>query len=98
MFGKYNGSVSKARVSACMYFLVNFYSCTAWNNVPKVPDHGDRQSWLSLLFSGWKPKPCFSADHNQFLADHWSVVNKSVVNISVLTNLNWCWFQMTKPM
>ena len=23
MFGKYNGFVSKARVSACMYFLVN---------------------------------------------------------------------------
>jgi hypothetical protein len=39
----------------------------AWNNVPKVPDHGDRQSWFSLLFSGWKP--CFSADHKQFLAD-----------------------------
>ena len=32
MFGKYNGFVSKARVSACMYFLVydciiNFYYC-----------------------------------------------------------------------
>ena len=26
MFGKYNGFVSKARVSACMYFLVNHYS------------------------------------------------------------------------
>ena len=25
MFGKYNGFVSKARVSACMYFLVNIY-------------------------------------------------------------------------
>ena len=25
MFGKYNGFVSKARVSACMYFLVNNY-------------------------------------------------------------------------
>jgi hypothetical protein len=23
MFGKYNGFASKARVSACMYFLVN---------------------------------------------------------------------------
>jgi hypothetical protein len=23
-------------------------------------------------FSGWKP--CFSADHKQFLADHWSAV------------------------
>ena len=23
-------------------------------------------------FSGWKP--CFSADHKQFLADHWSVI------------------------
>ena len=47
----------------------------AWNNVPKVPDHGDRQSWLSLLFSGWKP--CFPADHKQFLADHWSAVISS---------------------
>ena len=31
MFGKYNGFVSKARVSACMYFLViyyNIYSCS----------------------------------------------------------------------
>jgi hypothetical protein len=26
MFRKYNGFVSKARVSACMYFLVNAYS------------------------------------------------------------------------
>jgi hypothetical protein len=25
MFGKYNGLVSKARVSACMYFLVRQY-------------------------------------------------------------------------
>ena len=25
MFGKYNGFVSKARVSACMYFLVSHY-------------------------------------------------------------------------
>jgi hypothetical protein len=25
MFGKYNGFVSKARVSACMYFLVLIY-------------------------------------------------------------------------
>ena len=25
MFGKYNGFVSKARVSACMYFLVSYY-------------------------------------------------------------------------
>jgi hypothetical protein len=25
MFGKYNGFVSKARVSACMYFLVAKY-------------------------------------------------------------------------
>jgi hypothetical protein len=25
MFGKYNGFVSKARVSACMYFLVYIY-------------------------------------------------------------------------
>ena len=26
MFGKYNGFVSKARVSACMYFLVCYYA------------------------------------------------------------------------
>jgi hypothetical protein len=26
MFGKYNGFVSKARVSACMYFLVIWYA------------------------------------------------------------------------
>jgi hypothetical protein len=26
MFGKYNGFVSKARVSACMYFLVLLYA------------------------------------------------------------------------
>ena len=26
MFGKYNGFVSKARVSACMYFLVTVYT------------------------------------------------------------------------
>ena len=26
MFGKYNGFVSKSRVSACMYFLVIMYS------------------------------------------------------------------------
>jgi hypothetical protein len=29
MFGKYNGFVSKARVSACMYFLVSQYSIYA---------------------------------------------------------------------
>jgi hypothetical protein len=28
MFGKYNGFVSKARVSACMYFLVGSLSFT----------------------------------------------------------------------
>ena len=27
MFGKYNGFVSKARVSACMYFLVRTLNC-----------------------------------------------------------------------
>jgi hypothetical protein len=26
MFGKYNGFVSKARVYACMYFLVLYYN------------------------------------------------------------------------
>jgi hypothetical protein len=26
MFGKYNGFVSKARVSACMYFLVSYFA------------------------------------------------------------------------
>jgi hypothetical protein len=37
MFGKYNGFVSKARVSACMYFLVIqriitgfHFRCDAW--------------------------------------------------------------------
>jgi hypothetical protein len=45
-------------------------SVRAWNNVPKVPDHGDRQSWLSLLFQVGIWKPCFSADHKQFLADY----------------------------
>ena len=73
---------------------LKWFSCSnpstkmAWNKVPKVPDHGDWQSWLSLhfgfwwlavmtfpAFSGWKP--CFSADHKQFLADRWSVVISS---------------------
>jgi hypothetical protein len=27
MFGKYNGFVSKARVSACVYFLVSYKMC-----------------------------------------------------------------------
>ena len=30
MFGKYNGFVSKARVSACMYFLVSFTKSNLW--------------------------------------------------------------------
>jgi hypothetical protein len=33
MFGKYNGFVSKARVSACMYFLVQVLSFM--QNVPE---------------------------------------------------------------
>jgi hypothetical protein len=32
MFGKYNGFVSKARDSACMYFLVSH------NKFAKIPD------------------------------------------------------------
>jgi hypothetical protein len=35
MFGKYNGFVSKARVSACMYFLVYEF-----NTVLEVEDMG----------------------------------------------------------
>jgi hypothetical protein len=31
MFGKYNGFVSKARVSACMYFLVYGIFEVKWN-------------------------------------------------------------------
>jgi hypothetical protein len=34
MFGKYNGFVSKARVSACMYFLV--FSRIQQQDIPKV--------------------------------------------------------------
>jgi hypothetical protein len=33
MFGKYNGFVSKARVSACMYFLVNVNIVVPCNSV-----------------------------------------------------------------
>jgi hypothetical protein len=33
MFGKYNGFVSKARVSACMYFLVS------WSNISEIGHH-----------------------------------------------------------
>jgi hypothetical protein len=40
------------------------------------------RSWWSAVmtfpaFSGWKP--CFSTDHKQFLADHWSAVISSPV-------------------
>ena len=31
MFGKYNGFVSKARVSACMYFLVVYFNIIRMN-------------------------------------------------------------------
>ena len=32
-----------------------FHFTRAWNNVSKVPDHGDWQSWLSLLFQVGNP-------------------------------------------
>jgi hypothetical protein len=35
MFGKYNGFVSKARVSACMYFLVRYQSCRGYRLIVK---------------------------------------------------------------
>jgi hypothetical protein len=37
MFGKYNGFVSKARVSACMYFLVKIYKRPGFN-LKSTPD------------------------------------------------------------
>ena len=33
MFGKYNGFVSKARVSACMYFLVVYRTSYIWHHL-----------------------------------------------------------------
>ena len=33
MFGKYNGFVSKARVSACMYFLVVYHTSYIWHHL-----------------------------------------------------------------
>jgi hypothetical protein len=38
MFGKYNGFVSKARVSACMYFLVNISFRTTETSTDKDTD------------------------------------------------------------
>jgi hypothetical protein len=35
MFGKYNGFVSKARVSACMYFLVSYMSIQYFAEKPQ---------------------------------------------------------------
>jgi hypothetical protein len=42
MFGKYNGFVSKARVSACMYFLVIFVIVKILTNFrnSRLPGHG----------------------------------------------------------
>jgi hypothetical protein len=60
MFGKYNGFVSKARVSACMYFLVKYINphflrqftskdlLHAWLNVLKI---GIVNSQISAIIS-----------------------------------------------
>ena len=46
MFGKYNGFVSKARVSACMYFLVPFDIVLAHEERWMYPDQRDKTKWL----------------------------------------------------
>ena len=43
----------------------------------------------SPAFSGWKP--CFSADHKQFLTDRWSAVISSPVPYSIRPNVENCW-------
>jgi hypothetical protein len=44
MFGKYNAFVSKARVSACMYFLV-----AAAASEPEASEQGNRPNPSSLI-------------------------------------------------
>jgi hypothetical protein len=67
MFGKHNGFVSKARVSACMYFLVNEYKlyvsiqksskyakfeqCLYLGN-PFVMSRTDAQNGVEIIFNG----------------------------------------------
>ena len=47
MFGKYNGFVSKARVSACMYFLVEEIMQVPWDIVCQFDD-------LNVCWKAWK--------------------------------------------
>ena len=48
MFGKYNGFVSKARVSACMYFLVYVRTCKI-HTVQFYFRLGRGKNWLSVI-------------------------------------------------
>jgi hypothetical protein len=49
MFGKYNGFVNKARVSACMYFLVdNYFGQTALFDILQ-PASAFGLSWLKFI-------------------------------------------------
>jgi hypothetical protein len=64
-----------------IHVIVNLYSYRAWNNVPKVPDHGDRQSWLSLFFQVGNRNPAFPPiiSNSLPIIDWWSVVISSSV-------------------
>jgi hypothetical protein len=64
-----------------------------WNNVPKVPDHGDQQSWLSLLFQ--VGNPAFLSIISNFLQiiDRWSAVISSPVLNAVSSSISsFSWF------
>jgi hypothetical protein len=51
MFGKCNGFVSKARVSACMYFLVTCYTCT--NSLKMLNNVNMTMRAVARIAPGW---------------------------------------------
>ena len=58
MFGKYNGFVSKAKVSACMYFLVYIIYC--WPVFARNLDHKDLINDIAFAaVRHWRLVDCF---------------------------------------
>ena len=60
MFGKYNGFVSKARVSACMYFLVKYYLSDLISHRKCVTTIQDRQVQYCMTHNipDWRNGDC----------------------------------------
>jgi hypothetical protein len=60
MFGKHNGFVSKARVSACMYFLIKYYLAKSLV-VSSIPVSFEEDNQISVQGSQFKRFPLSSS-------------------------------------